>query len=166
MKCQNKKAFSFVEIMVVVFISTIVFAGIYATFNVGNQVWLYYSASTSVKQEARKALLWMVRELREAQNVQVIAGGEGSAIHFYRPSVGAVSYTWSGQGGDARKIIRRNDLSTRVLAQNISMLSFEYLKNAVVIDVKASIAPMASEQAVQVTLREKVTLRSQTPFFR
>ena len=42
------------------------------------------------------------------ENVKVIQGAEGSAIHFHRPSVGSVSYVWSKRGDNANRIIRRN----------------------------------------------------------
>lgn len=165
MKIKNKCAFTLVEIMVVVLISTGVFAGIYSTFIVGNRAWGHYNDSIAVKKEARRALFGMVKELREAENVRVVQGPQQSTVHFYRPSTGAVSYSWSCEGDDANRIIRRNRSGVRILAQNISALSFQKLRNAVVIDITAS-KPTAAGDIMQVVLKEKVALRSKTTMFR
>ncbi len=165
MRIKTKTAFSFVEVMVVALLSTVVFAGIYSTFIVGNRAWGHYSDSIAAKKEARRALLWMVKELREAENVRVISEADGCSIHFYRPAVGAVSYTWSREGGNANKIIRRNRLNTRILARYISALSFHNTVKAVIIDIRASKATTTGND-VHVALKEKVALRSKTVFFR
>ena len=162
---ENQKAFTLVEIMGVVLLSSVVFAGIYSTSVVGNRAWIQYNDSTAVKQEAHRALWGMVNELREAENVRVVQGTDGSALHFYRPSIGPVSYIWSREGDDAGRIIRRDRLNSRILAQHISTLSFQYFGNAVVIDITAS-NPTTSGQVTEVTLKEKVALRAQTALFR
>lgn len=164
MRIENKKAFTLVEIMVVALLATVVFAGIYSTFAVGNRTWAHYNDAIAVRKEARRALSWMVRELREAENVRVIQGSDGSALHFNRPSLGPVSYVWSRRGDDAGRIIRRNRLDARILASRISSLSFQYLRDAVVIDITSS-KPTTGGDAARAVLREKVVLRSKTvPF--
>ncbi len=164
MKIRNRQAFTLVETMIVVLISTVVFAGIYSTFIVGNKAWAHYSDSVIVKKEARGALIGMVNELREAQKVRVIQGPNGSAVHFYRPAVGAVSYVWSKKGDDANRIIRYNRLNVRILAQYISALSFQYTKDAIVINIAAS-KLTTPENRTLFSLREKVALRSETALF-
>jgi len=164
MNIKNKKAFTIVEILVVVLISTVVFAGIYSTFIVGNKAWVHYNDSVAVKKEVRRALFSMINELREAENVRVIQSNEGSAIYFYRPSVGDVSYVWNRKGDDAKKIIRRNRLGVRTLAQHISTLSFQHSKKTIVINIAAN-KQTTKEDVTQIALREKITLRSKTVLF-
>lgn len=165
MKIKNRKAFTLVEVLGVALLSTAVFAGIYSTSIVGNRAWAHYNDSIIVKKEAQRALWGMVNELREADNVRVIEGPDGSTIHFDRPLIGHVSYIWSRKGDDAGKIIRRNRLNTRILAQHISTLSFQYSEHAVVIDITAS-KPTTAGQIMEVTLKEKVALRAKTALFR
>jgi hypothetical protein len=164
MKIINKNAFTFVETLVVVLISTAAFAGIYSTFIVGNKAWAHYNNSVAVKKEARRALFGMVNELREAQNVRVVQSHDGTALHFYRPSIGNVSYVWTRKGDSASRIIRHSNLETRIVAQHILALSFEPFHNAIMIELSAG-KQTDTENAIQVALREKVALRSKTSMF-
>jgi len=164
MKSKSKKAFTLVEVMVTVLISTAVFAGIYSAFIVGNKTSSYYNNSVAVKKEARRALFGMVNELREAENIRIIQSNEGSSLYFHRPSEGAVSYLWSKGGDNANRIIRRDRSGTRILAKHISMLSFQRSKNTIFIDIAAS-KQTTKENFAQIALREKVTLRSKTVLF-
>ena len=77
MKIYNKKSFTLVETLVTVLISTVVFAGIYSTYIVGNRAWIHYSDSITTRREVRRALLVMANELRAAKNVRVIQGPDG-----------------------------------------------------------------------------------------
>jgi hypothetical protein len=165
MRVHNKKAFTLVEALVTTLISTVVFAGIYSTYIVGNNAWVHYNDSVSSRREARRALSGMVNEIRAAENVRVIEGPEGSAIHFYIPMTGPVSYIWRNTGRDAGRIIRRNRFKKRIMAQNISDLSFQYLKDVVIIGVTAS-KRMSDGQMAKASLKERIALRSRTPFFR
>ena len=160
----SDKAFSLVEIMVVVLISTVAFAGIYSTFAVGNKAWIHYNDVVVVKKEARRALFAMVNELREAENVRVIQSESGSALHFFRPKIGAVSYIWSTQGDNAYKIIRRSQRGVRIMAQHISVLTFENLQSMIAINITAGKQTTVGD-FTQVVLREKVALRSKIPLF-
>ena len=160
----SDKAFTIVEVLVVVMISTVVFAGIYTTLQVGNKTWMHYNDSIAVKKEVRRTLFGMVNELREAENIKVIQSAEGSAIHFHRPSVGAVSYVWSKAGDNANRIIRRDRLGVRILAKHISTLSFQRSKKAIFINIAAS-KQTKNKEVTQIALREKVTLRAQTALF-
>ena len=159
------KGLTLIEVLVVATLSTVVLAGIYSTFLVGNRAWTYYSDVIVIKKEARRALFGMANELREAENARVIQGPDGNAIHFYIPSIGPVSYYWSRKGDDANRIIRRERINSRILAQYISELSFYDLKNAVVIDITSSKAK-ASGEMVSVSLREKIALRAKATLFR
>ena len=165
MKISDKNGLTLIEVLVVTALSTVILAGIYSTFIVGNRAWMYYSDSVAIKKEARRALFGMASELREAENVRVIQSPQGNALHFYIPDSGQVSYYWSHQGNDANRIIRRERLSSRILAQHISDLSFYNLKNAVVIDITTGKAKKSGEMA-SVSLREKVTLRAKTALFK
>lgn len=165
MNIKNKKSFTIVEIMVVVLISTAVFAGIYSALILGNKALIYYNDSVAVRKEARRALFGMANELREAENIRVIQGNEGSSLHFHRPSVGDVSYVWSKRGDNANRIIRRGRSGVRILAQHISTLSFQHSENAIFINIAASKQTTKSD-VTQIALREKITLRSKTILFK
>jgi len=164
MMIRNNKGVTLVEVMVVVLISTIVLAGIYTTFIVGNRAWMHYSDTVIIKKDLRRALFAMINELREAENVRVIEGVGFSALHFYRPASGTISYLWSQKGEDAHRIIRQNLHGKRILAKNITQLSFYNVKDAIIIDITASKLKKSGEMA-QIALKEKVALRSKTSIF-
>ena len=165
MKKDSKAAFTIVEALVVALISSVVLAGVYSSFIVGNRAWAHYNDSVTMKREVRRALLGMVNELREAENVRVIEGPEEKALHFYRPASGNVSYYWRSSGEEAGRIVRRGRLDSRILAQHISSLSFYHLKDAIVVDISARKLTAAGKET-EISLREKVTLRAQTTKFR
>src|SRR3989338_4773773 len=104
----NAKAFTLVETLIVVLLSTVALAGVYATLNVGQKAWVFYNDSVAVKKEARRALFALATELREAENLKVIQGPGGTTVHFHRPSIGAVTYTWTDKGEQEYRIIRRH----------------------------------------------------------
>src|SRR3989338_591220 len=81
----NAKAFTLVETLIVVLLSTVALAGVYATLNVGQKAWVFYNDSVAVKKEARRALFALATELREAENLKVIQGPGGTTVHFHRP---------------------------------------------------------------------------------
>ena len=161
----NKRSFTLVETLITVMISTVVFAGIYSTYIVGNRAWIHYSDSIATRREVRRALMVMVNELRGAKNVRVIQGPDGSAIYFYTPSTGPVSFVWNRNGNNANKVIRYNRLNERILAQYISALSFKNLNDAVIINIMAS-KQTTKGQMSHAVLKEKVALRGKTVFFK
>ena len=165
MNITGNKGFTLVEMLVVALLSTVVLAGIYSTLILGNRAWAYYNDTVLVKKEARRALFRMASELREAENVRVIQSPDGNALHFYREENGPVSYYWSRQGKDADRVIRRDRVNSRIIAQYITELSYYDLKNAIVVDITAS-KPKAAGDGAKISLREKVALRAQTTLFK
>lgn len=161
----NKRSFTLVETLITVLLSTVVFAGVYSTYIVGNRAWGHYNDAIAVRREVRRAMFWMVKELRAAENVRVVQGPAGSAVYFYNASEGAVSYLWDREGENANRIIRRNRAGQRILAQDISALSFKTLDGAVVINVMAS-KKTSKGQESHAVMKEKVALRAKTAYFR
>ena len=162
MKIKNIKAMTLIEIMITVVIFTFITGALYAAFTVANRSWITYSNNVTLQREARGALFAMTKELREASGILITKEEESIRINFNRPSVGIVSYIWSNNGKNANKVIRQQQSNTRVLASNISFLSFEYLENnAILVDITATRVPMMG-QPTDFNLKEKVALRSKT----
>lgn len=165
MNIAGKKGLTLVEVLVVALLSTVVMAGIYSTFIVGNRAWSYYNDSVLIKKEARRALFRMASELREAENVRVIQSPDGNTLHFYREAEGPVTYDWSRTGKDADRVIRRDRVNSRIIAQYITELSYSDLKDAIVVDITAS-KQKAAGDIVKISLKEKIALREQTAQFK
>lgn len=164
MNIKNKHAFTLVEVLITALISTVVFAGVYSAYIVGNRAWIHYNDSIAARREVRRALLTMVNDLRGAENVRVIQGKNSSAVYFYIPMKGPSSFVWNAEGKEANRIIQRNRARKRILAQNVSNLDFHYHKDAVTIDITGS-KKTSDGRIMSAALKEKVALRSKTPFF-
>ena len=162
---RNNRSFTLVETLITIAISTAVFAGIYSTYIVGNRAWRHYNDAIAVRREARRAMMGMTNELRAAENVRVVQGPDGSAIHFYDPVRGPVSFVWNRQGNDANRLTRHNRLAKRIMAQYISVVSFEHTKDSVLVTVMASKKTTKGEES-RAVLREKVALRAKTAYFK
>ena len=156
----NQKAMTLIETLVATAIFAAVLGGLYTALTVGNKSWNAYNDNLTVQREARNGLFSIVKEIREAQNILITKDSGHVTINFKRPSVGIVSYKWTDSGPEAHKIIRQNNSNSRILANNISALSFDYPRNnAIVVDITATQKPLIGE-AVTFHLKEKVALRS------
>lgn len=158
----SHRAFTLVEVMIACAIFILILESVYVTLSVGYRSWNNYSSAVLVKQEVRRAMIAMSTELREAQHIFIVKedNHHGVTLNFERPSLGAISYTWSDSGEEAYKIIRKNNNNLRTLADHINYLSFDYpTDNQIIIDVSAG------NQNNVFDLKEKVALRLKTNLF-
>ena len=100
----------------------------------------------------------MTRELRKAKDVLVIRDEESIRMNFVRHPIGPVSYIWSSTGEEANKLIRKNQATTKILANDVSALSFEYLRDSIIIDMTVGIKRPSGEK-ITFRLKEKVARR-------
>lgn len=103
----------------------------------------------------------MSNELREAKNISINKDEHQHSItiNFERPGVGDVSYSWSDTGENADRIIRKNGDNSRILASQITYLSFDQpLDNEIIFEVTAG-------KDKQYDLQEKIALRLKTSMF-
>jgi prepilin-type N-terminal cleavage/methylation domain-containing protein len=69
MASSNSKAFTLIEIMVSVAITSLILGGLYATFTIGRTFWSSQSTAIDVQDDARKALESISRELMFALDI-------------------------------------------------------------------------------------------------
>lgn len=151
------------EIMVTAAIFSLISAGIYTTFMIGTRSWVYYNDTVILKQEVRRSIFAIGQELREGRNIFINKDPHGVTINFYRPAVGNISFSWSDQGENANKIIRKLRDQERVLASHIKNLSFQQdTTKDVTIDVRATKALQRNGQEIEFQLRRKIALRAKT----
>lgn len=167
MKIHTRQGVSLVEVMMTTLLSVSILAGIYATFIVGERAWRYYTDSIMIRQQVRMALLVLTNELREAKGALVVKeeAPPGVRLNFLRPSAGQISYLWSSSGKDADKLIRQDDLGTRVIANNISSVDYLITDDSILVDISATSRPKTG-QPVDLNLREQVALRAKTGLFK
>lgn len=159
----KNKAFTLVEVMITLLIFTLMLGSIYSTFLVGQRSSANFTDVVSQRQQARLALIAMVNELREARDVFTVRDDEAQtvSISFERPGTGLVSYTWTGKGEDANKLIRKNYTHVRTLASGIGALDFTVPTNEkVLVEVTAG-----TPTGKHFTLKQEVVLRAKTNLF-
>ncbi|MDP2654439.1 MAG: prepilin-type N-terminal cleavage/methylation domain-containing protein [Candidatus Omnitrophota bacterium] len=159
---KRRSAFTLVETMIAAVIFSFIIAGTYGAFMVGNRAWIYYNEHTALKQETRRGMIFMMNELREAKNILIVKEEGRLRINFYRPGVGNVSFLWAGDGDQAGRILRVEQDKTRILAKQITALSFKQFPDAILIDIKSTKVFPGGKEPVSVRLRAKVALRAKT----
>ena len=131
-----QKGFTLVEVLVVVVIFTFLAMGIYAVALVGERTFQVNKVKIELQQELRKALEWMVNDLRQAGNVSIsdvpADGTWYSTITFKTPAgITAGALDWNNnsiqfvRGGPENKELQRIEAgNTRVIAYDMQSLQF------------------------------------------
>lgn len=173
---KKNKGFTLLEIIIVLFLFSIIFAGIFSVLATGRNSWNAGESQIGVQQACRNGLDSMVKELRQA-SASTIAdvpanGASYSSITFQIPaSIGAGGITWSNsiqysRGGlNGMQLLRTQSGNQRVLANNISALSFSRLAaepNVVNVSITAQKNTFPGFTATQstITFNSKVRLRN------
>ncbi len=160
---RNNLGFTLTETLFSAFTFTIVAGGLISTLLAGQQSFQVNENNVNIQSEARKALQFMTRELREAENIMLNGfAGESFYVDFRIPGTppNYIMYMWHGDiGGDMSNMIHRMDNSgERVLARNITDFTVTDLGNALSIDLTATRIPDVGNPST-ITLNGKVALR-------
>ena len=151
--------FTLVETLVSVAIFSALIAAVYTTFLLGNRSWVTSSDKVALQHEVRWALYGMTKELRQAKDIFITNDMTSTKLTFRKPDVGQVSFSFNSIGADANKIIREEETKKRVLAKDITALTFTYLTtDAIVVDITATKKPVFGQE-INLHLKEKVVLR-------
>jgi hypothetical protein len=118
--------FTFVEVLFSTLILSLVIGGIYGVVSVGNMTYDTDLGLLDLQQNARRAMAWMVRELREGigpgiNPTSVAISSGGSQISFDTPNESGIIYYLDSNND---RLIRQYQVSQITLANNISNLNF------------------------------------------
>ena len=160
---KNKTAMTLIEILFATAIFSIVVTALYSVLLISNKYWVSFNNNVTVQQNARNALMNMTMDFREGHSFFITKESGRIDLRFLHPEFGLVSYSWANHGANANRIIRQAKNETRILANYISGLSFEYVANTVVINLSAS-TQAKSNHPVSYDLKGKVFLRSKTQY--
>ncbi len=151
----NKKGFSFIEIMIVIAIFSMIGGGVFQIFSLGQKVYLTESALLDLQGYSRNAMDRMVREIRAASSVTVTAVNTNvDSITFTTPSATGVQYYLSGN-----RIIREYPSgTTRIIAHDVARLKFTLTGSVLQIELRADKTVLG--RAFSFTAKEKVRLRN------
>ncbi|MBN3038665.1 MAG: prepilin-type N-terminal cleavage/methylation domain-containing protein [Candidatus Omnitrophica bacterium] len=172
---KKNRGFTFVEVMVVFFVFSVIMAAIYAVLNVGKQSWYMGITQEDVQQEARTAMEMMVRELRESRDSGVVVAAGNSRITFEMPSGTdangdlvwdyQVQYFLGGANGDhlMRTFTDLNagtTLANKVIAKEVNSVQFTRFPTSVVTDDPDGV-PNSGDEVIENLVAIEVTLQTQ-----
>jgi len=135
----NNRGMTMTEVMVTTLIFSFIIAGLYAAGAVGQNNWDVNDVQIGLQQELRKAMEWMINDLRQAGNASIVDvpadGNWYTTITFKTPSgVTGGSIDWNANsiqfvlGGSSSNQLQRLEASqTKIIAQNIQTLQFRRL---------------------------------------
>ena len=181
---QTKRAgLTLIELMVVILIFLIISAAIFGVLSVGRQSWRTGSTQVELQQETRKAMDWMIKEIRQSgldygpkYAGQVIGLAADDNFHntiTFRKSEGwdntnawidwgnQVTYLLGGLNGE--QLLRTSGGSTIILANKVVSLQFKRpsaTPKVVEISLQAQKDAMPGGRTMQSTLNSQVTLRN------
>ncbi len=121
---KRKAGFSLVEMMIVVAIMVVLMVGLYTVLNTGNALWQESENEVAIQRDARNVLWNIAKDMRMASGADIEQAAGTSSLTFSHPTEGEIVYTWSDSGGNANRILRQSPSKTRIVANNISALTF------------------------------------------
>lgn len=175
------KGFTLVEIIIVLFIFTIISGAIFSVLKMGGLAWNLGDVQVAVQQDLRRGMNAMIRELRQSRS-SVISGVPAddnyySLIIFRVPEdidndgdvvddLGNVEWSNSIQyslgGYNNKQLLRVQDGTTSVLANNVNSLQLRRISvipnilEIILLTQKVTI----EGRSIQITLSSKVRLRN------
>jgi prepilin-type N-terminal cleavage/methylation domain-containing protein len=132
---KSESGMSLVEVMVTVVIFSFVLGAIYTVLNTGEAAWETNKTRIELQQETRKAMDWMINDLRQAGNSSIVdVPADGLTTHhqitFKTPSTvtngtiqwNASSIVFALNGTNLRRTLGAG--TPKIIAQNISSVTF------------------------------------------
>ena len=155
---RTDNGFSMVEMLVVVAIFTMLMSGLFTTLSVGNASWQSSENGVAIQRDARNALWAMTKDLRKASGAVITQSAGSTTLVFTHPTDGAVTYSWVNSGAGAKQIIRTTAAATRILANNISALTFTDQSTSMLINMTVTRTPQLGVPA-SFSLAQEVAYR-------
>ncbi len=157
MRLTSNNGFSLLEMMVSIGIFSIISAGIFSVFYVGNISWSLQDANVNVQSQARRTVSKLSRDLRIASGLTITQDADNVDVSFSK-SGSAITYAWTTDAGSTRhQIVRAVDGVSIVTAQNITALSLTETATDIKINVTAS--DVARGKTLEYTLVGNVAKR-------
>jgi prepilin-type N-terminal cleavage/methylation domain-containing protein len=127
------KGFSLIELMVVLLICTVATGTLLMSFSAGRSSWHESDTQIAIQQELRKAERSLIDDFRQSSTTQISIPSNGTSCTSatFNISQGALSsgaINWSSSpvsySLNGTQLIRTQGASTRVIANNITSLTF------------------------------------------
>ncbi len=175
----KRYGFTLLELMVVIFIFSIIMAATFGVLSMGTQSWHTGSTQVELQQETRRAMDWMVKEIRQSAEDAIPSmpnpslsynsnsitfrvpddiDGDGDVIDVGGDIEWGNTITYSLLGNQ----VQRTSVGvTTVLANRVVNLQFTKAANIPIIEISLQAQKDAVPgRAMQSTLNSQVTLRN------
>lgn len=152
------------ELLVSAAIMSIIGIGIFNVLMTGQGTFATGIGQIDLQGQARVALTWIGRELREASSVTISPlGSDDDLIVFSTPGESSIRYyrdvADSNSDGASDQLIREYPSGTyRIIASRIS--SLEFSENAGIVDIDLAVSSNSAGAQVQRSLKRRVALRN------
>ena len=172
---KNNKGMSLSELLVSIFIFSLLSAALLAVVVVGQRSWVTNEVKIGLRQELRKAMETMIYDLRQAGNASIANVPADntwySTITFQIPSTvsggiivwdsNAIQYVLGGAGGDQLQRIQGG--TTQIISKNIQSVQFRRLStdvNTLEIDLTAQDTIDLTGESLSLDLDFNIELRN------
>jgi hypothetical protein len=173
--------FVLAEFIMVVLIFSMIMGGIFGILTVGRQSWHTGSIQVELQQQARRAMDWMVREIRQSgldyapeHPGEVIGLADDGLVHntiTFRMSQGWDNINdwidWGNQiqysvgGLNNQQLLRSEGPQTTVLANNVVGLEFRRQPGSPIVELSLQAQKVSAPgRTLQRTLNSQVVLRN------
>jgi len=127
MRIFNRRAFTFVEVMLTTFIFVMILGALYAGLIAGGRSWDAFDSQTAIQREARRVYAYLNRDLRMARYLKFKKNTSREVVFsFEHPDEGLVTYAWARPPDKATGPLHRSSpQSSRVLSTRISAFTVE-----------------------------------------
>jgi prepilin-type N-terminal cleavage/methylation domain-containing protein len=151
----NKRGFSFVEVLMSVFIFALIAGGVFQIFTIGNTVYSTEMTLLDLQGYVRNAMDRMVREIRASSSVTVtVINADSDRIAFTTPTATGIEYYLSGTS-----LMREFPSgTTRIIGGSIARLKFTLTGSVLKIEIRAD--QTIAGRPFTFSLTEKVRLRN------
>lgn len=159
------RAFTLIEVLISIVIFGLLIVSIYSVLNVGSNTYYTETGLSSLQQEARRALEWMTRELRESTSRTIsVIDANNDRITFNTITASNIQYYRDRNDingdGVTNQVIREYPAGIRkILANDITKLKFSESSNFLEIQLEAGKTSMRRE--LSFPLKGKVNLRNE-----
>jgi prepilin-type N-terminal cleavage/methylation domain-containing protein len=161
----SKRAFTLVEVLIVVMIMPLLLAVIFVVMDSGNKIYSAVTVSMDIRQSARNAMERILREVRESNNSAVtVLSTNADRITFTTPrfkDAGGVqipiSYYLNAASG---QIIREYPPNTlKPVAVDVTKLKF--VKSGPQLDITINTSQLDHKRLLSYYIKQKVRLRNE-----
>ncbi len=165
MSSKETNGFTLVELMLVVFIFSIILGVVFVVLSMSSRSWQSGNVQVEVQQETRKGMYSMLKELRQSSLARITVTADMVTFRIPQNVDNSGNITWGEDivyslgGLNGEQLLRTQDEESRVLANNVQSLQFSASGKEITITLVAE-KESVPQRTITATLSSQVTLRN------